>query len=278
MVFAYLVQAMARVEQMNALKNAIARLVLIVGLIGLSTSAMAQDAEKQSLGQAASDPTASLMSFQLQSYYSSALYNLPEQTSTRLQFRVAIPYSLGNTNNIARVTLPYIVDSPSGTSGFADLTIFNLTVFDRPWGRWGAGVVTLLPTGKTGLSAEKFAIGPAFGFTAPTDKLLIGLFNQNLFTVSGDSSKPDVNISTFQPILNYSLGNHWAVGLSEMTFVYDWDASEFTSIPLGFKLSKLVNINGKHVQFIGSYEHNFYDKSTGAKDTFQFTMKLLLPK
>lgn len=253
-------------------------MLIALALFGLGAAATAQEAGKQSLGQAASDPTASLLSLQLQTYYNSSLYNLPGETSTKLQFRAAIPYRLGNTNNIARLTVPYIVDSPSGTSGFADITLFNLTVFDQPWGRWGVGVVALLPTGKKGLSAEKFAVGPAFGFTAPKGKLLFGLFNQNLFTVSGDSSKPDVNISTFQPILNYALANHWSVGTSEMTVVYDWDAGRFTSLPLGIKLAKLVKVGSHPVQLIGSYEHNFYATGTGPKNTFQFTMKLLLPK
>ena len=249
-----------------------------LALFGIGTATQAQDAGKQSLSQAASDPTASLMSFQLQTFYTSSLYNLPGKSSKKLQFRAAIPYTLGNTNNIARITVPYMVDTPSGASGFGDITVFNLTVFNRSWGRWGAGIVALLPTGKNDLSAEKFAVGPAVGVAAPSGKWLFGLFNQNLFTVSGDSGKPDVNISTLQPILNHSLTNHWSVGLSEMTIVYDWDAGRFTSLPLGVKLAKLVKLGGHPVQLMGSYEHNFYDQGTGPKDTFQFTMKLLLPK
>lgn len=107
---------------------------------------------------------------------------------------------------------------------------------------------------------------------------LIGLFNQNLFNVAGDSTAPKVNLSTLQPILYFSLANGWSVGASEMTFVYDWDRVEFTSIPLGVKLAKLVKMGNHPVQWHLSYERDFYDTGTGPKDTIGLTAKLLLVK
>jgi hypothetical protein len=236
------------------------------------------DPQGQDLSQAASDPTASIMSFQLQNLYSPSYHNAPGADGNVVQFRAAIPFALGNTNNIARLTVPYITDSPSGANGFSDATLFNLTTFDQPWGRWGAGIVALLPTGKDGLSAEKWGLGPAAGFTVADNKLLWGLFNQNIFTVAGKDSRPDVNVSIVQPIFNYSLANGWSVGTSEMSVTYDWDKSEFISLPLGFKVAKLTKIGSQRVQFIGSYEMNFYDTGVTKEETVQFTVKLLVPK
>jgi len=231
----------------------------------------------QSLDQAASDPTASLMSFQIQDFYTYNYHNSGE-TANRLQFRAAIPFELGGTSNIARLTLPYITTSPSGADGLSDATLFNLTTFTQPWGRWGVGAVALLPTGTSGLSAEKWALGPAAGFTVQDGRALWGVFNQNLITVAGDDDMPDVNLSTLQPIFNVGLGNGWSTGLSEMVFTYDWDEKVFTSLPLGVKLSKLTRIGGKPVQLIASYEHNFYDEGITSSDTISFTVKLLVPK
>lgn len=232
---------------------------------------------KQSLSQAASDPTASIMSFQFQEFYTPNYYNAPSAKGNTLQFRAAIPFTVLGHNNIARLTVPYITKSPSGLSGFNDATLFNLTTFDESWGRWGVGAVALLPTGESGISAEKWGLGPAFGFTAHHDKILWGLFNQNIFTVAGDSSRPDVNVSIIQPIFNYSLPDGWSIGNSEMTFNYDWEQNKFTSLPLGVKLAKLVKIGKHRVQFIGSYERNFYDTGVAPSDKIQFTMKLLVP-
>ena len=81
-------------------------------------------------------------------------------------------------NNIARLTLPYSTDTASGDSGFQDITFFNLATFDQPWGRYGAGVVALLPTGSSDLTADKWGLGPALGFVAQPSWGLFGLFNQ----------------------------------------------------------------------------------------------------
>jgi hypothetical protein len=106
------------------------------------------------------------------------------------------------------------------------------------------------------------------------------VFNQNIFTVAGEDDRPDVNLSTIQPILNVPLGQGWSAGFSDMTFVYDWDASEFTSLPLGVKLSKLTRPGAGRVplQYQLSYERNFYDDGEAPRDTFGFTVKFLLPK
>jgi hypothetical protein len=242
----------------------------------ISGPALAQSGG-QSLDSQASDPTASLMSLQLQDFYSPNLYNTDADQNV-LQFRSAIPFTLGGLNNIARITLPYVTDSASGRSGLGDATLFNLTAFDRSWGRFGVGAVVLLPTGEDGLSAEKWGLGPAFGFVARPSWGLVGLFNQNIVTVAGDDTRPDVNISTVQPILNYPLSNGWSIGVSEMTFVYDWDAAAFTSIPLGVKVAKLAKVGGRPMQFQLTYERNFYDEGFGPQDTIGLTVKLLVPK
>ena len=117
-------------------------------LLGLSGPAAAQ----QSLDQAASDPTASLMSFQMQGYHTPNLHNA-DGSASLLQFRAAIPFELGGYSNIARVTLPYVTHSASGETGLSDTTLFDLVTFTRPWGRFGFGAVALLPTGSEGLGA-----------------------------------------------------------------------------------------------------------------------------
>jgi hypothetical protein len=266
--FAYLVRAVTR--------SVAATLCALC--LASAPQVQAQEASAQSLDQAASDPTAALMSFQLQFFQDTRLHNLDDATASRMQLRAAIPFRLGETSNIARLTLPYITDAPSGVDGFSDATVFNLTTFDRSWGRWGVGAVALLPTGESGLSAEKWAMGPALGFTAQSGNVLWGAFNQNLFTIDGDKDRPDINISTLQPIFNLGLGNGWSTGLSEMVITYDWDQGGFTSLPLGVKISKLMRFGSTPVQFTGSYEHNFYDEGVAAADTFSFTIKLLMPK
>lgn len=113
--------------------------------------------------------------------------------------------------------------------------MFNLITFDRSWRRFGVGVVALLPTGASGISAEKRELGPAACFAARPSWGLVGLFNEILITVAGDDNRTAVKLSTLQPIVSYPLQHGWSVGASDMTFVHDRKQGRFTSLPLGQK-------------------------------------------
>lgn len=248
----------------------------VFSLVGLSASCI-QAQESESLGQAANDPTASLLALQFADWYTSDFHNLPGDAN-QVVFRPVIPFSTGNFNHIMRATVPFITDSPVLSDGLSDTILFDLVVFDASWGRWGVGPVALFPTGGSTRGADKWAAGPAAGFTVAKGKLLWGFFNQNLFTYASEGSGPDVNISILQPIFNYSLGNGWSVGVSEMTVTYDWEAQRWASLPLGAQLNKLVRIGGQAVQLSGQYEHDFADDALAdPSDTFRFTTKFLFP-
>ena len=244
----------------------------------LSAAEPATEAVGQSLDQAASDPTASLTSYQIQDLYTGAYHQLDDEDGNTIQLRVAKPFSFAGVNNIARATLPIITDSPSGASGLGDLTLFDLVVFSESWGRWGIGPVMVLPTASDDrIGAEKWAIGPAAGFTVSYPGLLLGVFNQNLFSYAGVDQRRDVNVSILQPIVNYSLPDRWSVGLSEMNVTYDWESSRWANLPLGGKVSKLIKIRGIPTQLSGSYEYNFVDDQIAPKWTMNLTLKVLIP-
>jgi hypothetical protein len=237
-----------------------------------------QPVSGQSLEQAASDPTASLMSVQVQDIYAGAYHVVDDESGNTILLRSAIPFTAGGLDNIARFTLPIVTDSPSGESGLGDLVLFDLVKFDKSWGRWGIGPVMLAPTATDdALGADKWAIGPALGFVARGDKLMWGLFNQNLFTFAGDSNRKDVNVSILQPIVNYSLPDRWSIGSSEMNISYDWEMDAWTALPLGLKLAKLVKLGKLPVQFSGAYEYNFADDYVAPQWTVNFTVKFLFP-
>ena len=232
----------------------------------------------QSLEQAASDPTASLMSVSVQDIYAGSYHQLDDESGNTLLLRSSLPFATGSLEHIARATLPIVTDSPSGESGLSDLVLFDLVVFDKPWGRWGIGPVLLAPTATDEtIGADKWAIGPAVGFVARSNKLMWGLFNQNLFSFAGDSDREDVNVSILQPIVNYSLPDRWSIGTSEMNVTYDWERDAWTILPLGVKLARLVKFGKLPVQFAGGYEYNFADDYAAPKWTVNFTVKFLFP-
>jgi hypothetical protein len=63
-----------------------------------------------------------------------------------------------------------------------------------------------------------------------------------------------------------------------MNITYDWHASRRSSLPLGAKIVKLVQLGGTPVQFSALYEDDFADDGfVGLEDVFRFTMKVLMP-
>jgi hypothetical protein len=55
----------------------------------------------QALDQAANDPTASLMNVQVQDVYTGDYHNLNGESGNAILFRTAVPFKLGNIDNIA---------------------------------------------------------------------------------------------------------------------------------------------------------------------------------
>lgn len=166
----------------------------------------------QALQQAANDPTASLMSVQIQNIYTGDYHNLKDENGNTILLRSAVPFNTGPLNHIARATLPAVTKSPSGKDGLSDLVLFDLIVFNQSWGRWGVGPVMLFPTATNdALGAEKWAIGAAAGFLAQSRKLQWGVFNQNLYSFAGNDDREDVTLGIIQPIVNYSLPDHWSI-------------------------------------------------------------------
>ncbi len=249
----------------------------------LSTSLLHAVAQNE-LSQKANDPTASLMAVQIADWYTSSFYNgLGGETDNTVVLRAAYPYKWGEYNHIARITQPIITDTPSGETGMADTTLFDMTIFGTSWGRYGLGIVGSIPLAKNN---EQWTIGPAFGFVNSTTKgLNLGIFNQNFFRIAGDDGRPYTKISSFQPIINYSMGEGWNIGTGEIQYLYDLDSSQWVSLPIAFQVGKLVKFGKLPVIFSAQYEHDFADEvdagngffAPTSKNTLRFTAKFLFP-
>lgn len=243
-------------------------------LCGLLVPAQAE----QSLEQAASDPTASLMSLQFSDWHNYK-YHHSDVDDNIIVLRAAVPFKIGEQKHMMRVTAPIVTSNPVLDDGLSDITLFDMAVFDQSWGRFGVGLVALLPTGGSKRGAEKWGLGPALGFVARQETLMWGLFNQNVFTVAGEDSRKDINMSSLQPIFNYKLGGGWSTGFSEMQITYDWEQHRWSSLPLGFGINKLERFSQTTppIQFSMQYEHNFADEDVTPSDTLRITAKFLLP-
>lgn len=246
------------------------RKCLLVGVLAIMTGVAAPAAvadETEELARKAADPTASLMSLNLR-YTRIPSFRGLDGSAGSSQFQAAIPFKAWSTSNILRATVNYTNSGPA-PDGLADVTIFNLLVFDKPWGRWGAGpVAQLLPD--RGGNSDTFSIGPAVGFVASTGRWTYGLFNQNLF---GDDSA----ISSLQPVLAYQLGDGWALAAGDAQWTLDWDRNEFINLPIGAQLSKVTRIGGQSIKWSINPEYNLRDLDGVPEWSLRFGLSLLVP-
>lgn len=66
-------------------------------------------------------------------------------------------------------------------------------------------------------------------------------------------------------------------GTSEMNITYDYKQNDWTVLPLGIKLAKLVKLGDLPVQFSGACEYNFAKDYVALEWTVNFTLKFLFP-
>ena len=251
---------------------------LLAILLAASLTVRAQQpSTDDALAAQATDPTASLMSFQLNDWYTASFHGI-DDSANQVVFRAAIPFALGDTNHIFRITQPYFTSSPSGATGFADTTIFDLVVFNQPWGRWGVGLSGTLPTGQDRLTTDKWTLGPALGFVNTSDKHTNwGLFAQTFFSFAGDGHAPDVGLVNLQPIFSYQLGGGRSVSLGNSALVYDTEKSRWASLNLGLNYGQVVTFAGHKWRPNIEADYDFRDVVGNPKWTLRAGIVLLLP-
>jgi len=226
------------------------------------------------LARRSTDPTASPMTFSFVGTITTDYYDLADGSSIDgtggdLAFRPVLPFKAWGASHILRMTLPYQV-SGAGPNGLGSISIFDLMVFKKSWGRLGAGLVASFSS-KSDAGSSHAAIGPAIGFMKPiSKKLQFGLFNQNLF--SGDTE-----VSQLQPILAYQLGDGWSLSLGDLQIAYDWKNGDFVSIPFGVQLGKVLPVWGQPMRFAVNPQFNFKDTPGVNKFSILLTVSLLIP-
>lgn len=238
-------------------------------LPGSMPLAFADEAASE-LSAAATDPTASLMSFNIIGDYTGAFHgpdNGRSGDAFDLTFRPVIPFKAFGRPNILRMTVPYQVDG-RGEDGINTVTLFDLVIIGQQWGRLGLGAVATLANDS---APDTFVIGPAVGGVWDyAEKTKLGLFNQNVF--GGDTA-----ISQLQPIFAHQLGDGWALSAGDLQFTYDWKRSRWTNVPIGFQIGKVTRWGSQPVRWAINPQYNLKNDDGLTKWKLVFTFTLLVP-
>ena len=230
--------------------------------------APAGGSDADELSRQATDPTASLMSFNFINDFRTSFYGVDDD-GFEFRFQPVVPFRAWKTSNILRLVVPYQTDGP-GNEGLKSVSIFDLVVLPQKWGRFGIGPVMNLAESESA-AESKFSIGPALGAVVPISKKLnVGGFTQNLFA-SG------VAITQLQPIVAYQLGSGWALSAGDLQFVYDWHLGEWVSLPLGFQIGKVLKVAGQAMRVSLNPQWNLKDIDGANKAKVVFTVTLLAP-
>ena len=259
------------VARRAAARTAVAGLIALTVLAGSARAAEADD----ELSKKATDPTASLISFSLNDWYSGQ--HGSDDRLNQVVLRAVLPFSVAGTHHIFRVTQPFVTSSP-GRTGAGDMTVFDLMVFGEPWGRWGVGLAGLLPTGTDGLSVEKWSVGPSVGFVNSSLKTQsFGLFVQSYVSVAGDAAAPDVGVVNLQPIFSHQLGGGRSISLGNSQLVYDTERSRWASLQLGLNYGQVVGAWGHKWRPSIEGDYDFRRLAGNPAWTVRLGLTLLVP-
>jgi hypothetical protein len=222
------------------------------------------------LAEAATNPIANLMQFQLQDSYNWDNYNSSGYSNSTV-FQAVIPVPLpwkAAPLLITRTTLPYVTTPDFGGSidrqrGFGDTDLLLLVTpkLKSKGIQIGLGTNIVIPSaGNNDFTGNgKWQAGPAFLYiNMRTPKLQWGLFtyqNWDFASTSDGSDRPGVSKLSFQPFINKHFDKGWFVGSPESPQVYDFNADKWTWA-LGPQVGRVFKIGKRPVKMFGAIYYN----------------------
>ena len=219
-----------------------------------SISAFAQD-DAAELAKKLANPIASLISVPFQN---NTDYGIGDFQGTRntMNIQPVIPISITkDLNLITRVVLPvvtqYNITAPGEKqSGLSDAV---MSAFFSPVNSekltWGVGPAFLLPTGTNDfLTTKKFGMGPTAVALKQTNGWTIGGLVNQIWSVAGNSDRPDVSQMFVQPFLVYNWKSGAGLG-ANMEWTQNWKASTAT-VWLNPTISAVTSLGKQKTQFV----------------------------
>jgi hypothetical protein len=145
---------------------------------------------------------------------------------------------------------------------------------------WGVGPTFLLPTATSQVLGQgKWGIGPAAVIVVTTKQFVFGAVANNIWSVAGDSDRPDVSQLTFQPFINYNMKDGWYL-VSAPILTANWEASGGNqwTVPLGGGFGRVFAIDKQKVNAQVQAFWNVVKPDGGPAWTLRGQFQLLFPK
>jgi hypothetical protein len=246
-----------------------------------------------SLAEAATNPIANLMQFQVQNTYNWENHNSSSYSNvTTLQavIPVKLPWEAVPLL-ITRSTLPYITtpnfEGPEKRQrGFGDTEVLLLVTpkLDTKGIQLGFGINSAIPTAGDNdfTGSGKWQVGPsALYINMRTPKLQWGLFGYYLASFASTSNGSDrshVSKLSLQPFITKHLDEGWYVGTPDTPQTYDYKSDKWTWA-LGGQVGRVTKLGKQPVKLFGEVLYNPEDDNgPNAEWTAKVNITFLLPE
>jgi hypothetical protein len=121
-------------------------------------------------------------------------------------------------------------------------------------------------------------IGPTAAIVWTPGKWVVGALVNNIWSVAGDSSDPDVNQFLLQYFVNYNMAHGWYL-TSAPIITADWtqDPDNQWVLPVGGGVGRVFNIGSQPVNMSLQAYDNVITPDGGADWQLRFQVQLLFP-
>ncbi len=252
-------------------------------------SAATDQGSGDALRKAAQNPVASLISVPLQN---NANFGIEPggRTQDVLNIQPVIPIGVSKDwNLIIRWITPIVwqplpASSPApevGKYGFGDMQP-SFFFSPKKAGKliWGAGPVFQLPTATdTYLGQGKLGMGPTFVALTQPGPWTFGALVNNVWSVAGSGSRPDVNQMTLQYFVNYNLKKGWYLGMQPI-ITANWEETSGGRwiVPFGGGIGRITRFGMQPVNVQLGFYGNAIHPVNASPWSMRLQFVLLFPK
>ena len=247
------------------------------------------DSATESLQKATQNPVASLISVPVQNNSNFGV-NPGYRTQDVLNIQPVIPIGISKDWNLIVRWITPVIWQPlpnqpgtpeTGVYGLGDMTPSFFLSPKKP-GKliWGVGPVFQLPTATSDyLGQGKLGIGPTVVALLQPGHWTLGVLANNIWSVAGSGSRPDVNQFLLQYFINYNLKKGWFLTW-QPTLTANWEASSGNqwTVPYGGGVGRIMKLGFQPV----SLTAQFYGNAVHPEGTPSWSMRLqiafLFPK
>ncbi len=246
-----------------------------------------------SLAEAATNPIANLVQFQVQNAYKWKNHNSSGYANVST-LQTVIPFKLPWERVpllITRTTLPYVTTPDLGgpigrKSGFGDTEMLLLVTpkLKAKGVQVGLGINTAFPTAGDNdfTGSGKYQLGPsALYLNMRTPTWQWGLFGYQLWDVAsgrGGSDRPSVSKLSLQPVLTKHFKKGWYVASPDAPQTYDFKANKWTWA-LGAQVGRVQKLGKLPVKWFAEVLYNPEDDNGPTDEwTAKVNLTFLFPK